>query len=163
MLQEAFNNKELHQTARNGVINMIPKATKNPKFLAHLRPITLLNSDSKIIEKIIANRLQPAMDQIINQDQRGFMKGRRISANIRMIFELMQHTEREQIDAFILQLDFQKCFDKIDFSAIYGALEYFNFPENIITWTKILYTKFQACTQNNGYFSNRCHLCLCIK
>ena len=72
-----------------------------------------------------------------------------------MIFELMQYAERNKIDAIILILDFQKCFDKIDFSALFGALEYFCFPQYIINWTKILYCQFQACTQNNGYFSKR--------
>ena len=155
MLSEVNEQRELHQTARNGVINMIPKAQKNPKILANLRPITILNTDYKILEKVIANRLEPAMHNIINSDQRGFIKGRRISTNIRMIFELMQFAEKHNLEAFILQLDFQKCFDKIDFSALIGALSYFDFPDYIITWTNILYTNFKACTQNNGYFSNK--------
>ena len=75
MLEEVYCDKLLHKTARIGVINMIPKQQKNTKFLRHLRPITLLQSDYKIIEKIIANRLEPAMEQIVNCDQRGFMKG----------------------------------------------------------------------------------------
>ena len=105
MLSETFENKILHKTARIGVINMIPKQQKDTKFLKHLRPITLLQSDYKIIEKTIANWLEPAMNQIINCDQRGFMKGRRICTNIRMIFELMHHAADEQLDAIILQLD----------------------------------------------------------
>ena len=155
MLKETYDKKKLHHTARIGVINLIPKQYKNTKYLKHLRPITLLQSDYKIIEKVIANRLEPAMHQVINCDQRGFMKGRRICTNIRMIFELMQHAEKENIEAIILQLDFQKCFDKIDFSAIFGSLQYFGIPDYLVNWARILYTDFQACTQNNGHFSRR--------
>ena len=155
MLDESFEQKLLHQTARSGIINMIPKQNKNTKFLKFLRPITLLNSDYKIIEKVMANRLEPAMDVLINCDQRGFLKGRRISSNIRMIFELMKYTEDKDIASFILQLDFHKCFDRIEFTALFGALSYFNFPNYVIEWTKILYTEFYASTQNNGHFSNK--------
>ena len=47
------------------------------------------------------------------------MKNRRISVNIRKIFDLMLMTEKDETEAIILSLDFKKCFDKIDFSAIF--------------------------------------------
>ena len=78
----------LHKTARRGVINLIPKPNKDIRRLRNLRPITLLNVDYKILEKALANRLKTVMTQLINQDQKGFIKGRRISSNIRKILDL---------------------------------------------------------------------------
>ena len=155
MIQEIYENRRMNRSALLGVINMIPKSGKNSRKLSGLRPITLLNSDYKAIEKAIANRMDPAMPHIINADQRGFMKNRRIASNIRMIFELMRFTEQNDISSFILSLDFQKCFDKIEFCALYGALEYFQFGDYVTNWTKILYSGFQVNTQNNGFFSKR--------
>ena len=45
------------------------------------------------------------------------------------------------------------CFDKISLQAIYSALRFFDFPDYIINWTKILYTNFRLKIQNNGKFS----------
>ena len=52
-------------------------------------------------------------------------------------------------------MDFEKCFDRIEFSALFGCLSFFEFPEYIQQWIKILYTEFAANTLNNGHFSPR--------
>ena len=72
-----------------------------------------------------------------------------------MIYELIKFTETKNMDALILSLDFEKCFDKIEFCALLGSLNFFDFPEYVTNWIKILYTDFKANTQNNGFFSKR--------
>ena len=106
------------------------------------------------MEKTLANRIVPALTTIIDVDQKGFMANRRISINIRRILDIMIYAEENEISAMILSLDFEKCFDKIDFEAIFGALKFFNFSNYIIEWTRILYTNFRAKIQNNGKFSS---------
>ena len=149
---------KLHQTAMNGILNLIPKPGKDPRDINNLRPITLLNVDYKIIEKVLANRMEEAMHDIIHMDQKGFMKGRRISTNIRKILDLIQYADQEKIEALILSLDYKKCFDMISFDAIIGALEFFDFGKYIIDWTKILYTGYHVEIQNNGKFSERINI-----
>ena len=151
---EMFKLKEVPKEIKKGIINLIPKAQKNARKLANLRPITLLCTEIKIIEKMLANRLEVALEYIIHSNQKGFMKNRQITSNIRMIFDLMQFAEQKQIDAIVLSLDFMKCFDKIEHNAIIGSLQYFGFAQYVIDWVKILYTKFTAVIQNNGHFTN---------
>ena len=114
MITTAYQERRLPDQLMCGIINLIPKSDKDSRLLKNLRPITLLNTDYKVIEKTIANKLEPALQTLINQDQRGFMKERRISVNIRKIFELIQYCTENSIDAMILSMDFQKCFDKIE-------------------------------------------------
>ena len=97
----------------------------------------------------------PALEHIISSDQNGFMKNRRISTNIRRLFDLIKYADEKQLEAVILSLDFQKCFDRVSFSALTGALNYFQFGKELIRWTEILYTNFKASVQNNGHFSKR--------
>ena len=119
----------------------------------------MLNGDYKTIEKCIANRLQPILeDYVVNEDQKGFMRGGRISVNIRKVLDLMHFAEVNKLDGIILSLDFSKCFDKIEICAITGAMEYFGFSEFLINWTKILYNNVTAMTQNNGQFSKPFHI-----
>ena len=147
--------QKMNESASLGVLNLIPKAKKDMQYLKFLRPITLLNSDGKILEKVMANRMGPAMDAIIHTNQKGFLPGRRISANIREIFDLIKYAKEKELEALILSLDFLKCFDMIEFVAIEGALRYFGFGEELVRWINILYADFQVIIQNNGHFSKR--------
>ena len=61
MMEETFNHSLLHETARTGILNLIPKANKDTRYIKNLRPITLLNTDYKIVEKAIANKMIPAL------------------------------------------------------------------------------------------------------
>ena len=142
MVLENFERQNLHQTARKGILNLIPKAGKDARYIKNLRPITLLNTDYKIIEKAVANKIVPALEHIIGQDQRGFMKDRRISVNIRKMLDIIQEAKKEDLEAVILSLDFVKCFDKCSFSILHGSLEFFGFGEIVRKWTKILYKDF---------------------
>ena len=153
MIEEVYEQRQLHVSARKGILNLIPKPNKDSRIIKNLRPITLLNTDYKIIEKVIANKMIPALEQIISKDQRGFMKERRISVNIRKLLDIMHYVEREDIEALVLSLDFVKCFDKCSFSILHGSLEYFGFGEVVKIWTKILYKDYSVRIQNNGHFS----------
>ena len=153
MVLQVYEEKDLHQSARQGILNLIPKSNKDTRFIKNLRPITLLNVDYKIIEKAIANKMIPALNSIIHTDQRGFMKDRRISVNIRKMLDIMHMAEKQDMEAVILSLDFVKCFDKCSFSILHGSLNYFEFGSIIKEWTKILYKNFTVKVQNNGNFS----------
>ena len=155
VVRETYCRGHLHKTALFGIINLIPKANRDSRILKNLRPISLLNTDFKIMEKIIANRIEPALDHIINMDQKGFMKNRRISCNIRRIFEIIKFADETEIEALILSIDFMKCFDMIEISALIGAMKYYDFHETIINWTEIFYRDFVAVIQNNGHFSEK--------
>ena len=130
MVLYSYNQKLLHETARHGILNLIPKANKDARYIKNLRPITLLNTDYKIVEKAIANKMIPALEHIIHKDQRGFMKDRRISVNIRKMLDIMHLAEKEDLEAVILSLDFVKCFDKCSFSILHGSLNFFDFGEH---------------------------------
>ena len=154
MVLEVYETGFLHPTARMGILNLIPKATKDTRLVKNLRPITLLNVDYKIIEKAIANKMIPALEDIIHSDQRGFMKNRRISVNIRKLLDIMHVAKEEDIEALVLSLDFVKCFDRCSFSILHGSLEFFGFGQYVKKWTKILYKDFIVKIQNNGFFSS---------
>ena len=154
MVLATFQDQILHNTARQGILNLIPKANKDTRYVKNLRPITLLNTDYKIIEKAIANKMVPALQSIIHKDQRGFMKERRISVNIRKMLDIIHQVEQEDLEAVVLSLDFVKCFDKCSFSILHGSLDFFNFGSIVREWTQILYKDFQVRIQNNGHFSS---------
>ena len=153
MIDACFKNEALPVDITTGVLNLIPKAGKDPRYLKNLRPITLLNTDYKIIEKCISNRIKPRLANIINSDQTGFMADRRISTNIRKIYDIMFRSEKNEEQVIVLCCDFLKCFDRVEFTCITNALTYFGFENILIKWVEILYQNFKIRIQNNGYLS----------
>ncbi len=48
-----------------------------------MRQILLLQTDYKIVAKLLAEKLQNVLPSIIHEDQSGYLKGRYIGQNIR--------------------------------------------------------------------------------
>ncbi len=70
---------------KRGIITLIHKKGKNRLYLNIFRLISLLNTDYKIIAKLLAMRLQAVLPSIINDDQSGYIKGRFVGQNIRLL------------------------------------------------------------------------------
>lgn len=70
------------------LIALIPKID-NPKAMHDLRPIGLCNTMSKVITKIIVNKLKPFLSYTISPNQVSFVPGRHIIDNIFILQELM--------------------------------------------------------------------------
>ena len=80
-------------TQRLGIIILLPKGDKPKQFLKKLRPITLLNFTYKLASACIIERIKNILPDLINDDQKGFMKGRYIGENIRLLYELIFYTK----------------------------------------------------------------------
>lgn len=113
-LNEVIANLSLPHTMKQGVIVLIPKPGKDGKYLENWRPITLLNNDYKLLTHIFSNRLKNGLHQIISETQSGFMKGRSIHNNVRLVLDLLEYNNYLQDDGFILFLDFYKAFDTVE-------------------------------------------------
>ena len=59
----------------DNLICLIPKIDQ-PVYTGHFRPITLTNSDYKIILRVWANRLGPILGKCVGEHQKGFIPGR---------------------------------------------------------------------------------------
>ena len=153
MVQYVYDTGSFHSTARTGILNLIPKKDKDIHVLKNLRPITLLNCDYKIVEKMVANRMIVPLAELIHTDQKGFLPGRKISTNIRKILDIVSTTQEENVPGAIVSCDFLKCFDRVEIPAVLKAMEFFNFSPTLCNWVKIMYRDFKLKVQNNGEFS----------
>ena len=105
---EGFRWNELSLTQRQGIISIIPKANKPRDFLKNWRPISLLNVSYKILSGLLAERLKSVLPKLIHKDQRGFMQGRFIAENTRIIYDVLQITKEKRIPGMMLLVDFEK-------------------------------------------------------
>jgi exonuclease III len=152
----SLENKELSVTQKQGVITLIPKPNKDPTQVSSWRPITLLNCDYKILAKVLASRLKPYLTQVIKETQTGFMPGRYIGENVRIIVDIVESMRSEPgASGLLLSLDFQRAFDVISHEFVIEAMKRKKFGPNFINAVETLYKGANSEVVNNGYVSER--------
>lgn len=130
---------------KQGLITQIPKHGKDKRILDHLRPITLLNIDYKLLSGCIAARLKEGLSQLIDETQSGFLNGRSIHNNIRPVLDLIDYSHVLAEEGFILFLDFYKAFDSVEHPFILTTLNYFGFGQKFINLIGMLYKDINSC------------------
>ena len=143
----------MSQTQKEGIINLLRKKDKDSLFLKNWRPLTMLNVDYKILAKTLANRIKTKISTLIHSDQTGFLKNRYIGENINRILSIMEYCEKNDLEGLIVNIDFEKAFDSIEWNCLYKTLSFFNFGENFIGYIKTLYNGSFAKVMNNGWAS----------
>ena len=104
-----------------------------------MAPISILNSDYKIIAKLLAIRLQNVISKLISSDQVGYIKNRFIGENIRTLLDIIQISSKEENPGMLVLIDFEKAFDTINWNYLFKCLDYFTFGDYFKKWIKILY------------------------
>ena len=153
-LNEAYKSNSLSVTQTQGLITCIPKGNKPKQFLKNWRPVTLLNTVYKIGTGVIANRFKSVLSNLIHEDQTGFLKGRFIGENIRLIYDILHYTEDRDIPGMLLLIDFEKAFDSLSWSFVDETLTLFNFGPSIKKWFHIFYKDANSAVTQCGFLSD---------
>ena len=147
----SYNSESLSIEQRRALLTLLPKPDKDLRYLTNWRPLSLLNTDYKILTKVLSSRLQSVIKPLVNEDQVGFLKGRQISTNCRKILDIFESTSLKANPGFAMFLDFQKAFDSVSWNFLFNTLTAFNFGKNFIKWVKIVYNNPECIVMNNGH------------
>ena len=141
-----------HDRLKRGIL--LPSQRKSAVVLLHkkgsraepgnYRPITLVQVDVKVLSKALTYRLQHVIPDLIHPDQKGFVKGRSIHHHIRFLADLQDLVTNRDEEAYALFLDFQKAFDRVNWTYMFRLLEHMGFDSAFLQWIKLLYTDPQA-------------------
>lgn len=139
MYEESFQNGTLPTSLINALITLILKPDKPLTNFGSYRPISLLNSDTKIIAKVLALRLEKCLPSLIANYQNGFIKNRQAYYNIRRLLNIIYENKDSQ-DSCILSLDTEKVFDRIEWPYLFTVLSRFGFGVYFRKWIRLLYS-----------------------
>ena len=149
-----------------GVITLLRKGGRHVwEGLDDYRPITLLNTELKILARVLANRLQLVISDLIGPEQTFAVKGRSIQDNLHLIREVLEGI-KDDTEAALISLDQSKAFDRVDHRYLATVLETAGFELEFRRWISMMYHNPQAVVQVNGgrsrsnIRSGRAALCL---
>ena len=121
---------ELPPSHKLSYLRLIPKPGKDSRVIGNLRPITLSNTDHKLITKSYSKRLTEAVSEHISQEQTAYLPNRLINDNIRsMLMTLDLANLDATVDGIIVSLDAKKAFDSVDHNFIRRSLRAFGISE----------------------------------
>ena len=140
----------LPETLYSANISLILKKDKTQTDPSSYRPIALLGCDLKVFTKILANRLNKCIADIIHEDQTGFIPGRFSFFNVRRLLNIMYTSFGKDSKIAVLALDAQKAFDQVEWSYILAAIREFGLGESFASWVKMLYARPTASVITNN-------------
>ena len=152
VINEIQNSGNMSNSQSLGIITLLyKKGDRND--ITNWRPITLLNCDYKIIEKVLANRMKFVLNNIIHSDQKAYIKGRQISENIRLAHDVTFYCENHNKPGAILYIDQSKAFDRVSHKWLEKVLKRYGFGNNFQKWIRILYAGAKSTIFTNVFFS----------
>ena len=106
--------KYLSTSQKQAIIKLLEEPNKDKKFICNWTPISLLNFDQKIISKALAAGLQKVLPSLIDPRQTAFVNGRFINESGRLISDIIEIWDKENISGYLMTIDFQKAFDSLN-------------------------------------------------
>ena len=149
LCQKVWEEKEWPDSWTQSLIIPIPKKG-NLKKCENYRTISLISHASKILLRIILNRLNPMVESILAEEQAGFRKKRSTTEqilNCRIMSEKYIEHGKILCHNFI---DFKKAFDRVWHKGLWNILRNYNIDENLILIIESLYNKANSAVLINN-------------
>ena len=131
-LNMSFREGQLSSSQRQAVIVLIEKKDKDKRFLKNWRPMSLINVDAKIASKAIALRIKKVIGNFIHCDQTAYVCKRNIGESVRLINDILEYIDENDIEAILLSADFGKAFDSFEHSFVISTFRAFGFGLDFI-------------------------------
>ena len=152
---EAFQQPDssLPTSQRHGTITLLYKGSGSRSDPAAYRPITLQNSDAKLLAKALTDRWGRHVASVVDSTQTAFIPGRWIGDNVLAHLEEVEYLETSRDPGCIAFLDFSKAYDRLSRDWVLLCMEKMGFGPSARRWVSLLHSHLTADVRYNGWHS----------
>ncbi|CAM2106435.1 unnamed protein product [Caretta caretta] len=140
---ESLQSGVLPLSCGRAVLALLPKKG-DLRDLRNWRPVSLLSTDYKIVEKAISLRLGSVMADVIHPDQTYTVPGCSIFDNLFLVRDLLELGRRDGLSFALLSLDQEKAFDRVDHGYLLSTLQAFGFGPQFVSFLRVLYASAEC-------------------
>ena len=123
LYSDAIKTGQLPTKFNEAFITLLPKKTENNSSVNDYRPISLLNTDYKLLTKMIFLRLKPFITDLIGQDQYCSNPDRNIDEMTHFLRDFISYCKETNLNAAPLSIDQEKAFDRVDHSFLFQVID----------------------------------------
>ena len=122
----------------------------NLQLCQNYRTISLISHSSKVMLKVIVNRLKPRAEEIIAEEQAGFRARRSTTEQVFNLRILCEKYLQHQQNLYHVFTDFKKAFTRVWHAALWTTMPKYNISANLVCTIEQLYDKATSAVQMNG-------------
>ena len=119
------------------------------------RKISLISHQSKVMLKIVLNRMKPQAEKITAEEQAGFRIGRSTTEQIFNLPILCEKSLQHQQDLYHVFIDIKKAFNRVWHAALWATMKKYNISTNLIQVIKNLDNKATSAVLFNSSIGDR--------
>ena len=138
VLQCQLDRAAIIDSNRVGVTRLVPKVTGIPQ-VDELRPVTLLNTDYKILSKVLVKRMKPILSKIILSGQLCTVGSKNILFGVNNLVSSLLYTQLTRQSACIISLDFYKAYDRVYLGYLLEVMKKMKFGSIFCNWIRMLH------------------------
>ena len=131
---------------RKGLIVKLSKKG-NLKECKNWRGITLLSVVSKVMGRIVIDRIRTGVESNLRKEQAGFRSGRGTTEQIFILRNIIEQSTEWQSSLYFLYvnfIDFEKTFDSVHRDSLWLIMRSYGIPSKIISMVKARYDDFEC-------------------
>ena len=151
-LCEVYNNSYrqecLPASQKLAIVKLIPKEGAKTD-LDNWRPIALLNTDYKVLAKLINEKAVEYLSPHISRQQKCAINGREMVDIHYNINAAIEEAKLRNHPLIITKYDIRKAFDRLSHEFMIKIAEYM-LPDFLVKWVKIFYKDVRCCVNING-------------
>ena len=128
---------------KRGLIIMIPRKG-NLRECKNWRGVPLLPVVSKILGRIMIDRIRIGIDDRLCKEQAGFRSGRGTTEQIFILCNILEQVNEWQATLYVNFVAFKKAFDSVHRNGLWMIMNQYGIPQKIINIVKVLYDGFEC-------------------